>query len=123
MLINVDIQVTVISTQVLLKVLITHFVEILKLAEVVSLFLYGIVGQVDELVTQVIMIELSGWRSDVSILVKIPLHIGIDAGDKSKNPEIKLSFIYEKRVVDIFLNDHSFVGATSHRPYQRLDLV
>jgi hypothetical protein len=60
MLINVDIQVTVISTQVFLKVLITHFVEILKLAEVVSLFLDGIVGQVDELVTQVIMIELSG---------------------------------------------------------------
>ena len=66
---HVDFQVGVELIEVPLKVPVAHLVAILVLPEVVGLLLNGIIGQVDELVSQVTQVEFTAASPDVSILV------------------------------------------------------
>lgn len=111
MLEHVDLQVGVVLVEVPLEIRVAQLVAVLELAKVVSLLLNGVVRQVDELVVQVLEIELLRTRPDVSIFVEVALQRFVDARHERVDPEIKLSPVYQERIVDVFLHDECFLIA------------
>lgn len=111
-----------ILVQIPLEIRVAHLVAVLELAEVLSLLLDGIVGQVDELVVQVRKVKLSRARPYVTILVEIALQCLVDASYESEHSKVKLPTVDQKRIVDVFLYDEGFLEAdvvdTASRRYE-----
>ena len=79
MLDNINFERQVVLVQIFLEVLIAHFVEVLEFAEIISLFLDGVVCQVNVFIIQILQVKFSGARPYVPILIKVALQILIDA--------------------------------------------
>ena len=63
----------------------------------------------NEFVVQSIEIVFSGTGSDVTIFVEVTFQLFVDASDERINSEIKLSLMNQQWVIDILLNDVSWV--------------
>ena len=75
------------------EVLPAELVAVLKLAVVVRLLLYGVVGQVDKLVCHVIKGILTTARPNVPILVAVALKAPINARQQAEAAEVKLALM------------------------------
>lgn len=113
MLEHVDLQVGVVLVEVPLEIRVAQLVAVFELAEVLALLLNGVIGQVDELVVEILKIELLRTRPDVSVFVEVALQRSINARHECVDPEIKLSPVYQERIVDVFLHDEGFLIAHS----------
>lgn len=67
----------------------------------------GVVGQMDERITDVIEGVLSATRADVPILVAISLQRPIDAREEPEATEVKFAFVHKKWIVDVLLDYES----------------
>lgn len=95
--------------EVLLEVLQRHFVAIFELSIVVTVLLYGIIGQMNKLVIQVVDVILLTTSSNVTILIEVTFQMTIDWSQHSITPEVKFSLMYEQRIINVFLNDKSSI--------------
>ena len=64
--------------EVSLEVTITHFITVFELAKVISLFLDGVVGQMDKFVREIIQIKFFTARSDVAVFVEVSFQGFVD---------------------------------------------
>lgn len=80
----------IVLVEIFLEVLIAHLIEVLKLAEIIRLFLYCVVCQVNILIIQIMQVEFSRTRPYVAILIKVALEILINAGEEAEDSEVKL---------------------------------
>lgn len=120
-LIYINIHMTVISIQIFLKITITHFVEIFKLSKIICLLLNCIIRKMHKFIAQIIVIEFPAASSDIAIFIKVSFHVWIYARDKTKHSEIKFPSINKQRIINILLNNDSFISTiplgTNYRFY------
>ena len=64
--------------KVSLEVTTTHFITVLELAKVISLFLDGVVGQMYKFVREIIQIKFFTARSDVAVFVEVSFQGFVD---------------------------------------------
>ena len=86
------------------EVLPAELVAVLKLAIVIGLLLDRIVRQVDKLIGDVVQAVLATARSNVPVLVAVPLQAAIDAGQEPEASKIELSLVDQQWVIDVLLN-------------------
>ena len=106
---EVKVEFGLLSADNLREVLPAELITVLELAVVVRLLLYGVVGQVDELVCHVIKGVLTAARPNVPILVAVALQAPIDARQKAEAAEVELALMNQQRVVNVLLNDEGAV--------------
>ena len=109
MLQDVYFKISIKLVEIPLEVTITHFVAVFKFAEVVGLFLDGVIGQMNEFIIEVIQAELSTTCTDVAILIEVCLQLLVDRCDEGINSEIKLPFMYQEWIVNILLDNSSAI--------------
>lgn len=95
----------IVVRQIPLEVLHAHLVEVLVLAEVVSLLLDGVIRQVDEAVAQVVEAEFAATSPNIAILVEVALDSFVDAREKCEDSEVELATMNEQRLVNVALDD------------------
>lgn len=71
--------------------------------------LYGIIGEMDELVVEILHVELFSSGANVAILIPISFLIAVDAGHADVRADIEFAFLV-KEGHDVLLDD---VGASS----------
>jgi hypothetical protein len=99
--------------QILLELGIGDLIIILKLAILFSLLLDGIVGEVDELVLEVLQAELLAGCADVALLVPVPLYHSVDCRQQDVAAKVEFTLVVKERVLEIFLDYYcSFVYAS-----------
>lgn len=124
MLHNVYLEIPIVLIEVPLKVTIAHFVTIFKFAEVLTLFLNGVISQVDKFIVKIIQAEFSTTCTYVAIFVEVCFELLIYRGDQRIHPEVELSLMYQKRIINIPLNDGCAVPMAIASPRrERLDFM
>jgi len=94
-----------VHVKISLKLVVAELVTWLVLTVIVSILLDGIVGQVDQVVIEILQIVLVAACTDVTLLVPEGLEIAVDACDHHVVPDIELSVVIQKRAVYVALND------------------
>lgn len=82
-----------------------QFVCILKLAIIIRVLLNSVIGQMNELVAQVLHTELLARGSQIAILVEIAYQVSVDACQQPITPYVKLPLVYQQRVFNVLLDD------------------
>ena len=111
MMINIHIQIFMIGVEIPLEITVTHLVEVFEFSEIFVLFLDCVVCKMNEFVVKSVQIVFSTAGTYVAVFVEIALELLVDACDKSKNSKIELTFVDEKRVIDVLLNDEGGVSS------------
>ena len=93
MLNDVNIVVWELSVEIALKIAVTELVGVFELAKIVPHFLYGVIGQVNELVIKVVQVKLLGAGADVPVLEEEPLELLVDACRQPKQSEVELAAV------------------------------
>ena len=101
---EVKVEFGLLSADNLREVLPAELVAVLKLAIVIGLLLDRIVRQVDKLIGDVVQAVLATARSNVPVLVAVPLQAAIDAGQEPEASKIELSLVDQQWVIDVLLN-------------------
>ena len=79
-------------------------IKILKLAVLLPLLLYSVIGQVYQLILQILQgINLAGG-SHVALLIPVALHAAVYAGDQHVATHVEFALVVEIRVLDVFLD-------------------
>ena len=60
-----------IVVKIALQISVAHLIEVFELAEIVALLLDRVVRQVNELVVEILKVELSRARPNVTILIEV----------------------------------------------------
>mmetsp|Transcript_9735 Transcript_9735/g.16401 ORF Transcript_9735/g.16401 Transcript_9735/m.16401 type:complete len:318 (+) Transcript_9735:37-990(+) len=117
-----DVQVGVALVDELLEVHVGELVAGLELAVVLGALLHGVVGEVDQLVAEVVDGVLAAGGAQVALLVDEHLGVAVDRGHQHVGADVELAAVDEQRVVDVLLDDAGALGAGGGLLDQLLDL-
>lgn len=95
---------------VVVKLLVGNFVAFLKFSVVREVLLNCVIGEVD-FTTISFQVVLRRGRSNVAVFVEVALDPAIDAGHHHVVSEVELTFLVEKRFLDVALDDVGFWAA------------
>lgn len=98
------------TLEVLIKVRVGDLVTVLEFPVVISLFLDGIIGEMDVLVVKVLEVKLFACGSQVSILVPVGLCNPICSCHKHEAADIELSLVEQERLLEVLL-DYQTAGS------------
>lgn len=106
---NISVEVVVFGgvavVEVPLEFRVRNLVSRLELLIVFRMFLDGVVGEVNELVVDLLQVEHLARCSDVSLLIPIGLDNPINAGQHHEMSDVKLSIIVKEGSIDVGLDD------------------
>jgi len=89
------------------KVAQTQFVSVLELSVVLRLLLNGIIGEMDELVLDVLKGEFLAAGPDVGVFEEVAFEFAVDSLEHSEAPYVELPPVEQKRSLDVLLEDDS----------------
>ena len=98
------------GVEVALEVCVADFVGGFVFAVVFVVLLHGVVGEVDELVVEVLHVELFAGGADVAVLVPVALEMSVETGDYHVGADVELPFLVQERVY--VLLDYVRAGAS-----------
>jgi len=107
--------------KVSLKVQVAELVSCLKLPVVLCFLLDSIVCEMDELVGKVAHIEFAARGAKVAFFVEVSFVIAIHRSYHGVGPDVKLASIYQKRIVDVLLDNACTLLGLCVLSYQILD--
>ena len=106
---QIKVEIRLLGVDDLREVLETHFVCIFEFSVIFRLVLDGVVSQMDESITNIVEVVLSGASSNIAILITVPFQRAVNTGHHAVNSEVKFSFVDQKRVVNILLDDEGTI--------------
>lgn len=106
---------------VLFKIQVGHFVEILELAILFTFLLNSVVGEMNKFVIDVLEGVLLTGCPQVAVLVPVTLEIAVNAGEQDKHADVEFPLVVKIGVFHVFLDDHGSV-ARALGPQQVPDL-
>ena len=98
-----------VSVDVLLEVLIGDLVAILEFTIVITLFLHGVIGQMNKPVAQILQVKFHTGGADVAILVEVALVRPKGRGQHAVHTDVKFTIVHEQGLFYVFLNDMRMV--------------
>jgi hypothetical protein len=106
-----------------LELIIRQLIARLILSIILGPLLHSIVGQVNELVVETTEHVLFTGRSQVAFIVDVRLQVSIHCRAKYIGTNIKLSAVYEQRIVDVLLNYARPAAICRRVLHDALDLI
>lgn len=92
---------------IFLEIVKRYFVAALKFTIFLSLFLYGIVCEMNELIVEVLERKLFACCADIPIIIPVTLYITIYTCYEDIASDVKFSSLVDVWIFDIFLNEKS----------------
>ena len=101
----------VLLVEVALELVVGELVTLLVLAVEGAVLLDGVVGEVDELIADVVEVEVVGGGADVALAEPVGAHEAVQAGDQHVVADVELPPLVQQRVLDVLLDDVGLVVA------------
>jgi hypothetical protein len=102
-----DFIIRVVLVQIFLKLKVRKLVSFLMFSIKSTIFLNGIVGQMDQLIAHIVKVEGIGRCSDVALAVPVSSHLPMKSCYDHVMPDIELPPFVKQRVLYILLDDIS----------------
>lgn len=90
--------------QICLEVRVGQLISIFKFTIFWRRLLNSVISQMHKLIWQILQTEFP-WRcAQVALFIVVSFHVSIDRSNQSESANIKLSFVHQQRVSNVFLN-------------------
>jgi hypothetical protein len=89
----------------LLEVWVRKLIARFKLAVVIALFLYSIIGQMNEPICHVLQVEIFTTCAKITFIIPVTLQVTVNCGHKSVSTDVKLAVLIQKRFFNVLLDN------------------